>query len=123
MKDVKIKRFGDDLDTDRRLNAFLEENNIEYVDLKYLGENGVLLVYREKENKESVEENQKYKEIIDKLKDIVKNRHTNGKVYWFDAEYAKTYGELCDMAGAGETRTPVVLLSEIEDILKGVENE
>lgn len=50
MKDVKIKRFGDDWETDKKINAFLAENNIEYVDLKYLGDNGVLLVYREKEN-------------------------------------------------------------------------
>ena len=62
MKDVKIKRFGDDLDTDRRLNAFLEENNVEYVDLKYLGDHGVLLVYREKENTPERKPYEKYPE-------------------------------------------------------------
>lgn len=65
MKDVKIKRFGDDFDTDGRLNAFLEENNVEYVDLKYLGDNGVLLVYREKENTPKRKPYEKYPEKRD----------------------------------------------------------
>ena len=66
-------------------------------------------------------ENQKYKEVIDKLRDLIKNRHTNSKVYWFDKEYAKDYGELCTSAGAGDTRTVVILLTDLSNILKEVE--
>lgn len=62
-------------------------------------------------------------EIIDCLKDLVKNRHTNSKVVWFDSEYAKTYGELCSMAGAGDTRLALLPLSEIEEILSKIEKE
>ena len=65
MKDVKIKRFEDDWETDRKINSFLERNNVEYVDLKYLGENGVLLVYREKENKLERKPYEKYPESVE----------------------------------------------------------
>ena len=33
-------------------------------------------------------------ELIDYLKDLIDNKHTNNKVLWFDSEYAKIYGEL-----------------------------
>lgn len=65
MKDVKIKRFEDDWETDRKINSFLERNNVEYVDLKYLGENGVLLVYREVENKPERKPYEKYPENVE----------------------------------------------------------
>lgn len=65
MKDVKIKRFEDDWETDRKINSFLEGNNVEYVDLKYLGENGVLLVYREAENKPERKPYEKYPENVE----------------------------------------------------------
>ena len=60
-------------------------------------------------------------ELIDYLKDLLENRYTNGKVVWFDSEYAKIYGELCTMAGAGDTRLALVPLSEIENILSKIE--
>lgn len=65
MKDLKFKIFGDDWETDKKINAFLAENIIEYVDLKYLGENGVLLVYREKENTLERKPYEKYPEKMD----------------------------------------------------------
>lgn len=51
MKDIKVERFKDTMLISDEINAFLEENDAEYVDMKYIGELGVLLVYREKENK------------------------------------------------------------------------
>lgn len=85
------------------------EINIGNVDKKV--QNLILLIF---------EENQKYKEVFDKLKDLIKNKHTNDKVFWFDKEYAKTYGELCTMSGSGETRTAVVTLTDLSNILKEV---
>ena len=35
MKDVKIKCFDDAWYTERDINEFLEENNVEYVDRSY----------------------------------------------------------------------------------------
>ena len=60
-------------------------------------------------------------ELIEYLKDLLENRYTNGKVVWFDSEYAKIYGELCTMAGANDDRLPLVPLSEIENILSKIE--
>ena len=65
--------------------------------------------------------NKDRQELIDYLKDLINNRHTNNKVLWFDSNYAKTYGELCDMAGAGDTRLALVSLSEIQEILNKIE--
>ena len=87
---------------------------------KYYQKGGNYLIPTEIFN-ELLEENKKYEEIIDKLKDISKNRHTNGKILWFDKDYAKTYGELCTMAGSSDTRLAVVCLYELENILKEVE--
>lgn len=67
---------------------------------------------------ELLEENQKYKEVIDKLKNISENMYTNDKVLWFDKDFAKTYGELCTMAGNGDKRLAVLPLYELENILK-----
>ena len=49
MKDVKIKCFDDAWYTERDINEFLEENNVEYVDI-ISTLNRIYLVYREKEN-------------------------------------------------------------------------
>lgn len=49
MKDVKIKCFDDAWYTERNINEFLEENNVEYVDM-ISTLNRIYLVYREKEN-------------------------------------------------------------------------
>ena len=49
MKDVKIKCFDDAWCTERDINEFLEENNVEYVDM-ISTLNRIYLVYREKEN-------------------------------------------------------------------------
>lgn len=75
-----------------------------------------------KEIKEYQEELEKEKqELIDYLKDLIENKYTNGKVVWFDSEYARIYGELCTMAGAGDTRLSLVPLSEIKEILSKIE--
>lgn len=50
MKNVKVERFDTTMWISYEINEFLDENNAEYVDMKYIGELGVLLVYREKEN-------------------------------------------------------------------------
>lgn len=72
--------------------------------------------------KKIVELLQKEKQdLIDYLKDLVENRYTNGKVVWFDSEFARDFGELCTMAGAGDTRLALVPLSEIENILSKIE--
>ena len=60
-------------------------------------------------------------ELIDYLKDLIENRFTDSKVVWFDSEYARDFGELCSMAGAGDTRLALVPLSEIENILSKIE--
>ena len=60
-------------------------------------------------------------ELIEYLKDLIGNRFTNGKVVWFDSEYARDFGELCTMAGARGNRLPLVPLSEIENILSKIE--
>ena len=62
-------------------------------------------------------------ELIDYLKDLIDNKHTNNKVLWFDSEYAKTYGELCNMAGYKANRLALVPLSEIEKFLSKIEKE
>ena len=60
-------------------------------------------------------------ELIDYLKYLIEDRFTNGKVVWFDSEYARDFGELCTMAGARGNRLPLVPLSEIENILSKIE--
>lgn len=72
----------------------------------------------QKENNKLLKEKQ---ELIDYLKDLIENRFTNSKVVWFDSEYARDFGELCSMAGAGDTRLALVPLSEIENILSKIE--
>lgn len=49
MKDVKIKCFDEAWYTERDINEFLEENNVEYVNV-ISTLNHIYLVYREKEN-------------------------------------------------------------------------
>ena len=71
--------------------------------------------------KENQKLNEEKQELIGYLKDLIDNKYTNNNVVWFDSKYAKTYGELCDMAGASNDRLPLVPLSEIEKILSKIE--
>ena len=72
-------------------------------------------------NNRVLEYQKEKQELIEYLKDLIGNRFTNGKVVWFDPEIAKIYGELCTMAGAGDTRLALVPLSEVEEILSKIE--
>lgn len=65
MKDIKVERFKDTMWMGDEINAFLEENDAEYVDMKYIGELGVLLVYREAENKPERKLYEKYPENVE----------------------------------------------------------
>lgn len=56
---------------------------------------------------------------IDKAIEYIKNN-----TMYFDSEYAKDYGELCPIAGAGDTRIHCVIGDEqLLEILKGGNNE
>lgn len=56
----------------------------------------------------------KYKNVIDKIKE-------KGIMY-YDHEYSKIYGELCNMPGANNTRTPVIVVDDdILELLEEVE--
>lgn len=56
----------------------------------------------------------KQKEVIDKIKE-------KGVMY-YDPEYSKIYGELCNMPGANNTRTPVIVIdNEILELLEEIE--
>lgn len=46
---IKVKRFGHYQFTDDDINKFLEENNIEYVDLKCTTDS-IFLIYRNRKN-------------------------------------------------------------------------
>lgn len=72
-------------------------------------------------NNKVLEYQKEKQELIEYLKDLIENRFTNSKVVWFDSEYARDFGELCYMAGAGDTRLALVPLSEIENILSKIE--
>ena len=65
MKDIKVERFKDTMWISDEINSFLEENDAEYVDMKYIGELGVLLVYREVENKPERKPYEKYPENVE----------------------------------------------------------
>ena len=65
----------------------------------------------------------KLQEIINYLKDLIENKYTNGKVVWFDSEYARIYGELCTMAGVGDNRLALVPLNVLEELLFKIEKE
>lgn len=65
MKDVKVKRFTNTIWISDEINVFLSEHNVEYVDMTNLGDNGVLLVYREKENTPKRKPYEKYPEMDD----------------------------------------------------------
>lgn len=84
-----------------------------------------IIDYYEEENQKLEQEKEELlkekQELIDYLKDLIENRFTNSKVVWFDSEYARDFGELCSMAGAGDTRLALVPLSEIENILSKIE--
>lgn len=70
--------------------------------------------------KQLQEQLQQRDEVIEEAKKYIKNN-----TRYFDPEFAKIYGELCTMAGAGDTRVHVVLDDErLLDILnKGDNNE
>lgn len=56
----------------------------------------------------------KYKNVIDKIKE-------KGIMY-YDPKYSKIYGELCNMPGANNTRTPVIVVDDdILELLEEVE--
>ena len=96
--------------------------NVGTLTSEILYEENTKLVQENQQLKEQLERKVKaYDELTDYLKDLLENRYTNGKVVWFDSEYAKIYGELCTMAGAGDTRLALVPLSEIENILSKIE--
>ena len=65
MKDVKVKRFTNTIWISDEINVFLSEHNVEYVGMTNLGDNGVLLVYREKENTPKRKPYEKYPEMDD----------------------------------------------------------
>lgn len=65
MKDVKVERFENTMLISEEINIFLKENDAEYVDMICIGENGVLLVYREKENTPERKPYEKYPEKMD----------------------------------------------------------
>lgn len=46
---IKVKRFDHYQFTDNDINKFLEENNVEYVDMKCL-DDSIFLIYRSREN-------------------------------------------------------------------------
>lgn len=48
---TKVEHFENSMWISDRINKFLSERDVEYVDMKYIGDLGVLLVYREKQNK------------------------------------------------------------------------
>ena len=63
---------------------------------------------------EIINQLEKQKEIINKIKE-------KGVMY-YDPEYSKIYGELCSMAGANNTRTPVIVIDdEILELLEEIE--
>lgn len=73
-------------------------------------------------------ESQQLKEQL-KQRDIVIDevmRYIKKNTKYYDREYSKIYGELCDMAGAGDTRLHVVIgdeeLLEILQKYKGDNN-
>lgn len=65
MDNIKVERFKDTMWISDEINAFLEENDAEYVDMKHIGELGVLLVYQEKENKLERKPYEKYPESVE----------------------------------------------------------
>lgn len=94
-----------------KLKKYLKDNEWEYVylDCKFLE------IPQYNDIKAIIEGK---KDLLSELKDLVENRYDNKKVVWFDSEYAKVYGELCDIAGAGDTRTALVPLDIIRNIIK-----
>jgi chromosome segregation ATPase len=76
-----------------------------------------------------LKEKEKLKEKINKLEDY-KQRNEKAIEYikkdtrWFDSEYAKTYGMLCDCEGAKGDRLEVLVNpSNLLNILKGGDEE
>lgn len=62
---IKVRIFFKNMYIDDEINEFLENNNVEYVDMEYIGERAVLLVYREKENMPERKPYEKYPEKRD----------------------------------------------------------
>ena len=63
------------------------------------------------------EENTKLKSVLKEIREYIKE-HT----MYFDSKYARDYGELCSMAGAGDTRVHCVIGDKelLEIIDKGI---
>ena len=61
------------------------------------------------------------KEKLNKQKEIINKIKEKGVMY-YDPEYSKIYGELCNMPGANNTRTPVIVIDdEILELLEEIE--
>lgn len=101
VRDIKMK------DT---LNNIVCQSNSDYEALNEVYN------YIEKLEKRNKKLEKEYKKV-QKIADLIENKYTNGKILWFDSEYAMIYGELCSMAGAGNNRLALVPLFELEKIL------
>ncbi|MCI8670938.1 MAG: hypothetical protein HFI36_02730 [Bacilli bacterium] len=81
-----------------------------------------------KEQDDIEQENQQLKEQLKQRDEVIAEamRYIKKNTKYYDREYSKIYGELCDMAGAGDTRLHVVIgdeeLLEILQKYKGDNN-
>lgn len=66
---LKVRLFFKNMYTDDEINEFLENSNVEYVDMK-ITDDEVFLVYRKKENQELQKQQ---KEFIEWLEQKIKN--------------------------------------------------
>ena len=69
MKDIKVERFIDTMCISDEINAFLEENNVEYVDMR-CSDNSVFLIYRDL-NSDDDNCDKTYREIIDEYLGLI----------------------------------------------------
>ncbi len=78
--------------------------------------------------RELQQENKQLKEQLKQRNEVIAEamRYIKKNTKYYDREYSKIYGELCDMAGAGDTRLHVVIgdeeLLEILQKYKGDNN-
>ena len=101
------KELSDYIKTiDPKFNSNLEKGTIEMTNEYY----NLLEEYISRlNNKKDL-----YKSVLDKIKE-------KGVMY-YDPEYSKIYGELCSMAGANNTRTPVIVIDDkILELLEEIE--
>ena len=67
---VKVRQFTDSMYIYREINEFLENNNVEYVDIKINNNNVVYLIYRDKHSEDNIIETD-YVDSYDSLIDFV----------------------------------------------------